>query len=216
MPTNWSLIEGLKPAWDCFITKIYPEFIQMDAQKMCPPPQKVLRALQETDMEQIKVVVLGMDPYHNGAATGLCFHVEEGAKIPGSLRNIQSKIYEETGQKGDLASWPGQNVLMLNTALTTQRGVAGANMKLWEPFTEEVLRYLDTQDDIVWLLWGANARDIVKRIIKNPTHRFIISSHPSPLSYHKPLGKYPAFKDSVPFGKANKILAEKGKTPIQW
>lgn len=140
-----------------------------------------------------------------------------------SLRNILDELSKDTvdvdlevmEKSGSyLGSWADQGVLLLNTALTTQIGKAGAHAAAWKPFTKEVIKTInDNKDRIIWVLWGGHALSY-KDLITNPTHFFIISSHPSPLGYTKELKEYPPFKNSKPFSKINKILKKIGKSEI--
>lgn len=202
-----------------------------------PNPTKVFRAFKETPLEDVNVVILGQDPYHDGSAIGLAFdneknpvptkeNIRELKKLSPSLLTITKKIYSESGSNyvGEvrmnstnthLGHLPSQGVLLINTALTVEQSKPNSHKELWQPFTKKVIEKLNTKDNIVWILWGANALSY-KELITNETHRFIVSSHPSPLSVKKPLGKYPSFEDSKPFSTANLYLEEMSKTPIRW
>lgn len=187
-------------------------------QRIFPPRERVLRALQSVDLDQVKVVILGQDPYHGeGQAVGLCFAVPNELKPkPPSLMNIFKEIQTDLGKKVDptkseLSHWVSQGVLLLNTVLTVRMGQANSHRdKGWENFTDRIIRLLnDRQDPLVFILWGGPARK-KKALITNPRHHIIESPHPSPLSAHY------GFFGSRPFSKANALLQKMGKPPIDW
>ena len=194
-----------------------------------PSPTKVFRAFKETPLENINIVILLQDPYHDGRATGLCLDNHKDKKMSPSLQNYFKELekdipYEDNKNTSRLeysinnsylGHLPSQGILLLNTALTVEQGSPNSHKELWQPFTKKVIEKLNSKDNIVWILWGANAL-MYKQYITNETHRFVISSHPSPLSVKKPLGKYPSFEDSKPFSTANLYLEEMDKTPIKW
>lgn len=165
-----------------------------------------------------------MDPYFDGSATGLAFdNPYPTSKVSPSLRNILDELSKDyvdvdmdamEASGSYLGSLPSQGVLLINTALTAQIGKAGVHASYWKPFTKEVIKAINNgKDRIIWVLWGGHALSF-KDMIDNPTHYFIISSHPSPLGYTKELQDYPPFKDSRPFSKVNKILTKIGKQKI--
>ena len=167
-----------------------------------PPQDKMYKALKDTQPDKVKVVVLGQDPYHNiGAATGRAFEVDKNSNYKNpSLRNIEKQL----GHSLDFDKLSKEGVLFLNTALTVEKGKAGSHTKIWAPFMEEFINIMNDKDDIVWLIWGRHALNWFEKI-KNPTHKAIISSHPSPFSWQKPLGKYPSFEKSNCFQKAEEL-----------
>lgn len=187
-------------------------------QVIFPPRECVLRALQEVDYENVKVVILGQDPYHGpNQAIGRCFAVPNSLKPkPPSLVNIFKEIESDLGKKADpsaseLGSWVSQGVLLLNTVLTVRRAQAFSHRNQgWEPFTDRVIHLLNERHDpVIFILWGAPARK-KKTLIQSPPHFVIESAHPSPLSAHN------GFFGSRPFSRVNAILEKLGKPPIDW
>ena len=182
-----------------------------------PPAADVFNALKLTAPEQVKVVILGQDPYHGpGQAHGLSFSVPDGVKLPPSLRNILKAIqvdYPEQPQpaNGDLTRWAKQGVLLLNTVLTVQAGNAHSHANWgWETFTDRVIERLAAeQQGIVFLLWGAHAQKKA-RLIDGDRHCVLKTVHPSPLSAHR------GFFDAHHFRKANDYLVSIGREPIRW
>jgi len=184
-----------------------------------PPRDKVLRTLQEVDFEDVRVVILGQDPYHgNGQAIGRSFAVPNDLKPkPPSLQNIYKEIQTDLGlemdfEKSDLSGWTRQGVLLLNTVLTVRAHQAFSHRKMgWENFTDRVIVELNLrQAPVLFILWGAAAQK-KKEIITNSHHYFLSSPHPSPLSASR------GFFGSKPFSKANEILVKKmGLNPIDW
>lgn len=181
-----------------------------------PPREKVFSAFELTPYSEVKVVILGQDPYHGPhQANGLSFSVEKGTAFPPSLRNIFKELVDDIGctypQNGDLTNWAKQGVLLLNTTLTVREGEPMSHVGMgWETFTDQVLKYLnEKQSPIVFVLWGKHARNKAKLIDK--TRHFIIeSAHPSPLS------AYRGFFGSHPFSQTNEFLISKGINPIDW
>lgn len=181
-----------------------------------PPGPLIFNALDSTPFEQVRVVILGQDPYHGpGQAHGLCFSVREGVETPPSLVNIYKEIEQDLGlpmpATGNLEHWARQGVLLLNAVLTVERGRAGAHQgKGWERFTDRVVQLLnDERDGIVFLLWGSYA---IKKgaAIDRKSHLVLTAPHPSPLS------AYRGFFGCKHFSKANRYLQERGQAPIQW
>jgi uracil-DNA glycosylase len=181
-----------------------------------PPGPLIFNALNSTPFEQVRVVILGQDPYHGpGQAHGLCFSVREGVETPPSLVNIYKEIEQDLGlpvpASGNLEHWARQGVLLLNAVLTVERGQAGAHQgKGWERFTDRVVQLLnDERDGIVFLLWGSYA---IKKgaAIDRKRHLVLTAPHPSPLS------AYRGFFGCKHFSKANRYLQEHGQGPIQW
>ena len=183
--------------------------------KIYPPGGQIFRAFELTPVDKVKVVILGQDPYHGaGQAMGLSFSVPDGVKMPPSLRNIFAEIESEFGIRmsgsTNLEPWARQGVLLLNTVLTVQEGMAASHRNMgWEQFTDAVIRYLsDNCDGIVFLLWGNFAR-AKKELIDSSKHFVLESAHPSPLARG-------GFFGCGHFLKTNQILMEQGKTPINW
>jgi len=180
-----------------------------------PPKEQRLACFKLTPYDQVKVVIIGQDPYHNyHQAHGLAFSVESG-KFPPSLKNIYKELVDDLGvdypTTGNLTSWAKQGVLLLNTVLTVRLHEPLSHQKKgWETFTLEVIKKINEKEDrVVFILWGAKAKAFMKYIDVRK-HRIIMSAHPSPLS-----ARY-GFFQSKPFSKANKFLMEVGKKPIHW
>lgn len=181
-----------------------------------PPGRQIFAAFNATPFNEVKVVILGQDPYHDvGQANGLCFSVNDGIQFPPSLRNIFQEIHNDIGspipQSGDLTRWAKQGVLLLNATLTVEAHKAASHQRQgWEQFTDEVISHLSNhQQNLVFILWGSYA--ISKRSLIDPDKHLILTSvHPSPLS------AYRGFFGNKHFSKTNNYLVEHGKTPITW
>lgn len=174
------------------------------------------RAFELTPLEQVRVVILGQDPYHGpGQAHGLCFSVREGVKPPPSLVNIYKELAQDLGvtpvNHGYLEAWARQGVLLLNTSLTVEEGNAGSHRgKGWETFTDRAIETVNAQaPPCVFLLWGSHARQ-KKVLVDQGRHLVLESPHPSPLSAHR------GFFGNHHFSRANAFLAEQGRTPVDW
>lgn len=181
-----------------------------------PPSDDIFNAFHLTPLKDVKVVILGQDPYHNvGQAHGLCFSVKKGVAIPPSLVNIYQELYDDLGcsipDHGYLVKWARQGVLMLNTVLTVRAHQANSHRGIgWEEFTDAAIKVLDEQDrPIVFILWGTPAQR-KKTMLHNPRHLVLEAPHPSPLS------AYRGFFGSRPFSKTNAFLEENGVEPIDW
>jgi uracil-DNA glycosylase len=181
-----------------------------------PDKYDIFNALHYTDYRDVKVVILGQDPYHGpNQAHGLSFSVKPGVEIPPSLMNIYRELQDDLNcyipDNGYLKKWAEQGVLLMNTVLTVVAGQANSHKNRgWENFTDRVIYYLnERQDPIVFILWGSHAQSKVA-LINNSHHYIIKSPHPSPLSASR------GFFKSKPFSKANAILTSIGKTPIDW
>lgn len=179
-----------------------------------PPREKVFAAIQTTDLEEVKVVILGQDPYHGpGQAQGLSFSVPNSVPAPPSLQNILKELTDDIGvkQDHDLTAWAEQGVLLLNACLTVPAGQANGHAgQIWEPFTDAIIKVVNSLDQpVVYILWGAYARK-KKALVTNPKHMVIESAHPSPLS------AYRGFFGSKPFSQANAYLTSQGRTGIDW
>ena len=180
-----------------------------------PNMYDIFNALRYTAYEDVKVVILGQDPYHEpGQAHGLCFSVQDGVPLPASLRNIYKELWDDLGvsrSSGCLTDWAKQGVLLLNAVLTVRAGSAGSHAgKGWEIFTDHVIELLNQREDpIVFLLWGSYARQ-KKELITNPRHRILETVHPSPLSASR------GWFGCRHFSKTNELLRSMGKEPIVW
>ena len=194
------------------------DFVSAERQvgNVYPPADETFRAFALTAPSDVRVVILGQDPYHSqGQANGLCFSVANGIKIPPSLRNIYKELQADCGiepsSSGDLTKWARQGVLLLNATLTVRHDGAGTHQGHgWEIFTDAVIHALGSQKSpIVFVLWGAFARK-KKSLITEPKHTIIESAHPSPLSAHN------GFFGSKPFSQINQALQTNGSAPIDW
>ena len=180
-----------------------------------PPQEQLWNAFAWTDPQQVKVVILGQDPYHApGQAMGLAFSVASGIKLPPSLRNIYRELQSDCGvqsDSGDLTRWARQGVFLLNTVLTVRAGEAGSHRgKGWERLTDGAIRLI-SEDPApkAFLLWGNDARS-KKDLIDQSRHLVLEAAHPSPLSAHR------GFFGCRHFSQANAFLQENGREPVQW
>lgn len=225
----------LQPQFDSAYFEILTRFVHQAYQTaVCYPPGRfIFEAFNRTPFDKVKVVILGQDPYHGrGQAHGLCFSVQPGITPPPSLVNIYKELVSEYGQPplvpagatpqsigratalpqcGDLSGWADQGVLLLNSSLTVQEGMANSHSgKGWETFTDAAIKALsDNREHLVFLLWGGNARR-KGAIIDRRKHLVLECAHPSPLS------AYNGFFGCGHFVKANQYLAQQGQQPIQW
>lgn len=191
---------------------------QRDAGKtVYPPQQDVFNAFNYTAFDQVKVVILGQDPYHGPSqAHGLCFSVLPGVKTPPSLVNMYKELAQDIEgfvipEHGNLQSWAEQGVLLLNTVLTVEQGLAHSHSKIgWEDFTDRVIHQLsEHREGIVFLLWGSHAQR-KGRVIDTARHHVLKAPHPSPLSAHR------GFLGCKHFSQTNQLLAKQGLIPINW
>ena len=182
-----------------------------------PPQKQVFSAFDASPFEQVKVVILGQDPYHGpDQAHGLCFSVLPGVKPPPSLANIYKELAQDIGEfsipeHGYLMPWAEQGVLLINTVLTVEQGQAHSHKHLgWEEFTDKVINEINQhKEGVVFLLWGAHAQKKGKNIDKT-RHHVLHAPHPSPLSAHR------GFFGCQHFSKTNELLSSLDKTPINW
>ena len=193
-----------------FINREYKEKV------IFPPKNNILRALALTDYDEVKVVILGQDPYHGlGEANGLAFAVNNGKRLPPSLQNIYKELYNDLkipiSKKGDLSCWAREGVLLLNSILTVEKDKPASHKNIgWETFTDAIISKVNAKEDpIVFILWGAFAKS-KKKLITNPKHLILESSHPSPFSCNY------GFLGSAPFSKTNKFLIANGKTEVDF
>ena len=189
---------------------------EYETQVVYPKSEDIFNAFHLTDLDAVKVVILGQDPYHEpGQAHGLSFSVQEGTKCPPSLVNIYKEMSADLGcpmrASGDLTVWAKQGVLLLNTVLTVRAHVANSHRGIgWEQFTDAAIDALEKEArPMVYILWGAQARKKKERIVQ-AQHLVIESAHPSPLSAHN------GFFGSRPFSRTNDFLAAQGLAPIDW
>ena len=191
-----------------FLAQVYQEGT------VYPPQDKVFAALQKTSLEDVRVVILGQDPYHGpNQAQGLSFSVPDDLPAPPSLQNILKELEDDIGHRAhhDLTAWAEQGVLLLNACLTVPAGNANGHAGLiWDPFTDAIIRLVNDLDrPVVFILWGSYARK-KKALITNGQHLVIESAHPSPLS------SYRGFFGSRPFSKTNAFLTKNQEAPIDW
>ena len=214
---SWRQI--LQPQFDSTYFELLTDYVRRAYQQsvVYPPANKIFEAFNRTPFDQVKVVILGQDPYHEpGQAHGLCFSVQPGVQVPPSLVNIYKELSDEyhldySVRNGDLTHWANQGVLLLNATLTVQAGQAGSHQgKGWETFTDAAITALSQQrEHIVFLLWGGYARQ-KSRIIDHTRHLVLESAHPSPLS------AYRGFFGNGHFLRTNQYLQQHGIAPIQW
>lgn len=205
--------EFAKPYYRELYKKVKEEYA---THMIFPPSNEVFSAFELTPLADVKVVILGQDPYHNvGQAHGLCFSVKPDVEIPPSLVNIYKELHDDLGcyipNNGYLVKWAKQGVLMLNTVLTVRAHQANSHRGIgWEEFTNAAIRVLNEQDrPIVFILWGSPAQR-KKEMLNNPKHLILEEPHPSPLS------AYRGFFGSKPFSQTNAFLEKNGLTPIDW
>ncbi len=181
-----------------------------------PPMKRVFHCFNFKDYDDIKVVIIGQDPYHEvNQANGLAFSVARGVRIPPSLVNIYKEAHDDVGidipNHGDLSAWAAQGVLLLNTVLTVEDGKANSHKgRGWETFTDHIIEKMNEREKpLVFILWGRQAID-KERMIDTSKHFIVKSVHPSPLSAHR------GFFGSCPFSKTNQFLISQGIDPIDW
>lgn len=205
--------EYKKPYYKNLYQKVVEEY---NHYQVFPEKDNIFNAFHFTPLNEVKVVILGQDPYHGaGQAHGLCFSVKPGVRIPPSLVNIYKELHDDLGCKipnnGYLTKWASQGVLMLNTVLTVRAHEANSHRGIgWETFTDSAIQILNKQDrPIVYILWGKPAQN-KKKMLDNPKHFIIESPHPSPLS------SFRGFFGSKPFSKTNEFLIKNNLEPIDW
>lgn len=211
--------EALRDEFDKPYMKALGNFLRTEkaaGKEIYPPGPTIFNALNSTPLDQVKVVIIGQDPYHGpGQAHGLCFSVQPGVAIPPSLLNIYKELKRDLNldmpSHGYLQSWAEQGVLLLNTSLTVERGQAGSHANQgWQPFTDRVIEVVSQhQPHLVFLLWGAHAQS-KQRLIDTQKHLALRSPHPSPLSAHR------GFLGNGHFSRCNKFLEQHGLAPIDW
>ncbi|MEM9298503.1 MAG: uracil-DNA glycosylase [Bacteroidota bacterium] len=190
--------------------------IEYENHTVYPPGKKIFNAFNHCSFDDVRVVIIGQDPYHGpGQANGLCFSVSDGIRKPPSLLNIFKELHADLGkpvpESGNLERWADQGVLLLNATLTVRAHTAGSHQKKgWEDFTDSVIRLVSNQkENVVFILWGAYAQK-KGEVIDRSKHHIISSAHPSPFAADR------GFFGSKPFSRANAYLTEKGKQTIDW
>lgn len=229
MPTTFFCmnISQLDPSWQMVLKNEFdqPYFQDIsthldkkaaEGKAIYPPSQSIFNAFNAAPFEQIKVIILGQDPYHNpGQAMGLSFSVPKGERIPPSLRNIYKELADDIDfnipQHGDLTAWTKQGVFLLNAMLTVEQKSPGSHKKIgWQNFTDATIQALSTQrEHLVFMLWGAFAQN-KDHLIDNQKHLVLKSAHPSPFSAHK------GFLGNKHFSKANTYLKNHNLEQINW
>lgn len=216
--TSWADVIGVEKQQQYFIDTLdYVRQRREAGVTVFPPQQDVFNAFKFTEFDNVKVVILGQDPYHGpNQAHGLCFSVMPGIKTPPSLKNIYKELSGDipgfvVPDHGYLESWARQGVLMLNAVLTVEQGNANSHKHLgWEKFTDTVIAKVNEHlHGVVFLLWGSPAQK-KGRFIDTNKHVVLKAPHPSPLSAHR------GFFGCQHFSQTNQILASQGKTPINW
>ena len=208
----------LRKEFDKEYFKTLADFVRQEysTQVVYPPGGEIFRAFDYCDFENVRVVIIGQDPYHGpGQANGLCFSVRDGVRIPPSLVNIFKEIHSDLGKpvprSGDLTRWANQGVLLLNATLTVRASSAGSHQnKGWEAFTDQVIQTISNEkENVVFLLWGSYAQK-KGELIDRSKHCVLISPHPSPFSADR------GFFGNRHFSKTNEYLRRKGLPEIDW
>ena len=213
---NWDIVLKEEYKKDYFKKIAVKTNILYKQKIIYPPKNKILHALNMTDYDDVKVVILGQDPYHGaGEANGLAFAVNDGIKLPPSLKNIYKELKDDLGieisNKGNLECWAKEGVLLLNAILTVEKDKPASCRDVgWEEFTDAIIKKLnEKKEPVVFILWGNFARS-KKKYITNPKHLIIESTHPSPFSANN------GFFGSKPFSKTNSFLRKNGIKEIDW
>jgi len=230
-------IQKTKPYWEK-INMLLTKCTNSPETKIYPYPELVFNSLNTISLDNIKVFILGQDPYFNNEvhnkkiipqAMGVSFSVPVGVKIPSSLSNIHRNLLnngliKKMPDHGNLMSWVNQGCMLFNATLTVQHGIPNSHQKYWQNFSNELIKYIsDNTNNIVFILWGKFALDkLEKGLIDDTKHKVLVSSHPSGLSntkdiYSKILNKkYSSFSNSNNFKEANDYLVLNNKIPINW
>lgn len=216
MATDWNPL--LRDQFELPYWSELQEFVARERQThpVHPPADQVFAALHLTPYSDVKVLILGQDPYHGpGQAHGLCFSVRRGVRIPPSLVNVHKELHDDLGLEipdhGNLEAWARHGVLLLNATLTVRGGAAASHQRHgWETFTDQVISVVNGKaDPVVFILWGASARR-KRSLIDTDRHTIIESAHPSPLSARN------GFFGSRPFSRANSALVSAGREGVDW
>lgn len=210
---NFFLEESAKPYFKNLMLFLQQEYLQHE---IFPKQENLFNALKHTSLKEVKVVIIGQDPYHQpNQANGLAFSVEDGLRLPPSLKNMFKEIEKEfetqTFKSGNLERWAKQGVLLLNTVLSVRKDLPNSHSKKgWEEFTQNIIKEVCKKPEpVVFLLWGKNAYKF-ESLITNPKHMVLKSSHPSPLSAHR------GFFGNNHFKIANEHLKQNGLNEIDW
>lgn len=227
-----ALPKNLPPSWQTFFQdqsqqaylKNVLAFVasERQSQVVYPPADKVWQAFELTPLDQVRVVIMGQDPYHGeGQAHGLSFSVQPHIKTPPSLKNIFKELHRDLGldvpDSGNLDTWASQGVLLLNSCLTVRAGEPGSHAKQgWESFTQACIDYINAQKEhVVFLAWGRFAHEVCAKV-DTTKHCVIKTSHPSPLGASKQGKDFAAFLGSGCFSQANEYLQSTGQQVIDW
>lgn len=232
----------MNPTWLPVLKEVDPQVIQIteeeydkikDKPNIFPLEDKVFAFTNYCDFSDIKVLICGQDPYHqlyfnpndkmyHPQAMGLAFSVPEKCPIPPSLVNIFNNLerfghINKKPSHGNLESWARQGVLLMNTSLTVEKSKPNGHQGIWSTFTDELLEAITKiHPNLIIVLWGGNALSKMKIVKNAKNHKFIISSHPSPLGYKNKIKTYESFYDTDCFGQINQLLISTGKNPINW
>ena len=213
---KWDQILSDEYKKEYFVNLLKKLQIEYQTKEIYPPKNEVFKAMRLTDYDNIKVVIIGQDPYHGtGEAEGLSFSVHDGVRKPPSLKNIFKELHDDLGynepESGSLIKWAKEGVLLLNSILTVEKDKPLSHKGLdWERFTDSVIKKINKKETpVVFILWGAFARS-KKVLITNPNHYIIESPHPSPFS------AYYGFFGSKPFSKTNNFLISKKISPVNF
>lgn len=213
---NWKEFFAIEEQKDYYINLMKLVDKEYEENVVFPAKENIFKAFEYTPLSNVKVVILGQDPYHNkGQSHGLCFSVGHDVKIPPSLRNIFKELNEDIGcyipNNGYLEKWAKEGILLLNTILTVREKEPGSHKKMgWENFTNNVIKVLNMQNQpIVFILWGNPARE-KKKLLNNKNHLILESTHPSPLA------AYQGFFGTKPFSKTNEFLQKHKQKIIDW
>lgn len=216
LPKEWQELLAIYTESDEFKATVEKVNLAYEEATVYPPKEKLFAAFDYCNPETLKVVILGQDPYHGkGQANGLSFSVNHGIKIPPSLRNIYTELFNELGilpkNHGDLSGWAQQGVLLLNASLSVAEGQPMSHSKYgWEAFTDFVIQQTNEKlKNVVYILWG-NFAHKKAALIDSDKHLIIKGVHPSPLSASR------GFWGSKPFSQTNEYLTKQNKTPIDW
>ncbi|WP_017732572.1 uracil-DNA glycosylase [Nafulsella turpanensis] len=216
LESSWK--EKLAPEFEKPYFKDLVDFIKKEynSHTVYPPGKLIFNAFEHCPFDEVKVVIIGQDPYHNpGQANGMAFSVADGVRVPPSLQNIYKEVSDELGKpipaSGNLERWADQGVLLLNATLTVRANTPGSHQKKgWEEFTDAVIKLVsDEKENIVFILWGAYAQK-KGAVIDDKKHLVLKSAHPSPFAANR------GFFGNNHFIKANDYLKSKGKKPIDW
>jgi uracil-DNA glycosylase len=213
---KWDQILSEEYKKEYFINLLKKLQIEYRTKTIYPPKNEVFKALRLTDYDDIKVVIIGQDPYHEeGQAHGLSFSVQPGIAIPPSLQNIYKELHDDLGlyipNNGYLVKWAKQGVLLLNNVLTVRAGLANSHKDCgWELFTDSVVKKLNERESpVIFIFWGSCAK-AKESLVDSKKHYILKAVHPSPLS------AYRGFFGCKHFSKTNEILKKLGKEPIDW